>query len=62
VHGKLPEAMQKLFNVGKPIFLLRIEFSSASKKINGTQLVQLPLALFEYVSRVMNNGLAEDRI
>jgi coproporphyrinogen III oxidase len=21
VHGKLPEAMQKLFNVGKPIFL-----------------------------------------
>jgi hypothetical protein len=41
VHGKLPEAMQKLFNVGKPIFLLRIEFSSASKKINGTQLVQL---------------------
>jgi coproporphyrinogen III oxidase len=32
VHGKLPEAMQKLFNVGKPIFLPAVEFSSASKK------------------------------
>jgi coproporphyrinogen III oxidase len=30
VHGKLPEAMQKLFNVGR--FCLRTEFSSASKK------------------------------
>jgi coproporphyrinogen III oxidase len=35
VHGKLPEAMQKLFNVGEPIFCLRTQFSSASKP-NGT--------------------------
>ena len=36
VHGKLPDSMQKLFNVGDAdFFCLRFEFSDSSQKSNG---------------------------
>ncbi len=46
VHGKLPDSMQKLFNVGEAdFFCLWIEFGVASQKSNGSHSTR-QLALF----------------